>query len=447
MSTELLKDTQIDRLSSLPPELLSYIFDLAHSPEHPLIHPISRTLLPYCRQTLYRKIDISSLSLSKLLTAVETTHSLAPLVQDLRIHYVGDAPLTDFESIANLFPALKSLDYHGKAQLSKLDPIKLAPLQSLSYTPLVFDTDEIEALSCLPLVKLELKLYDSEIKLSDNFQPSTTIRTLEELTLVEAYSSLDDDEWDVRIGRFVESCPKLRSLKLVDGVYPRFGKFLKALVGGVPLLTKLYLDTSILPESSFCSFTDLYPLFPNLTYLSLGDGTTAPDLVSHLHQLSFLTTLRLEPHAHFGFESAENLFSLVQASTKPPVLKLFILDCFAAKIGHRCDIQDELPREQISYSYFKATWRLPSFSDVIEGEECRQLLELAKANNVRVEGDIYAAVAYSNSWKLEVTNRHVLYACQNQTLELLQSFGESDQAERLPNLDLDELDLDNLKLV
>ncbi|GAA5987500.1 hypothetical protein JCM5350_003103 [Sporobolomyces pararoseus] len=49
MSTELSNSTKMDRLSSLPPELLSDIFDLAHDPDQPLTEPLSRSLLPYFR--------------------------------------------------------------------------------------------------------------------------------------------------------------------------------------------------------------------------------------------------------------------------------------------------------------------------------------------------------------------------------------------------------------
>ncbi|GAA5955745.1 hypothetical protein JCM3765_001838 [Sporobolomyces pararoseus] len=447
MSTELSEDTQIDRLSSLPPELLSTIFDFAHDFEEPLREPLSKTLLPYFRQNLYREIRISSSSsLSKLLATIETTPSLAPLVKDLRLTYDGHTEGSPFESLASEFPALKSLSLPA-AQFYKLDSVTLPGLRSLSYSPLVFDTDEIEALSYLTLVRLELKLYDSEIKLSDNFQPSTTMQTLEELTVVGAVSSLDDDEWDVRIGRFVESCPKLRSLKLVDRVWPRFGKFLESLAGGVPLLTKLDLDTSILPERSFCSFTHLYPLFPNLTFLSLGEGTTAPNLASQLRKLSSLSTLRLGPDAHYVFDSAEDLYPLVRASTKPPALKLLLLECFGAAIGHRCDIQDEISQEDVDEQSFKEAWKEPRYFEIIDEGQHRKFLELAEANGVQVKGDIHAAISFEPLWDLEVANRHVLYAYQNRALELLKYVGGSEQAERLPKLDFDKLDPDNLKLV
>ncbi|GAA5988078.1 hypothetical protein JCM5350_003927 [Sporobolomyces pararoseus] len=447
MSTERSEAIQIDRLSLLPPELLSIIFDLSHDHKQPLREPLSKTLLPYFRQNLYRQIRISSGSpLSKFLTAVETTPSLAPLVQDLTVNFGGWVANTQIKSIAIGFTALKSLSL-GTAQFSKVNFV--APLRSLSYTPLVFNSDEIDALARLPLIKLELKLYSSKIEIPDDLRPSTTMHSLEELTLAQAYSDRDDDQWDPEVSRFAKRCPKLHSLKLVDDTFPSIQEFLETLVGGVPDLTKLEFDTPALPHGTICSFTYLYPCFPNLTYLGLGDGTTAPNLASHLRQLSSLKTLSLGPDAHFGFESSEDLFSLVRASTKPPALELLILDCFAPKIGYQCDVRDMLLQREIDNSYFKGEWDSPNFSSNIEEEECRQLLELAKETDVRVEGDIHVAVDWWRLWTLEVANRHVLFAYQNQTLEQIKSIRNSRRGVRLrdPDLDLGELVPGNLKLV
>ncbi|GAA5988096.1 hypothetical protein JCM5350_003935 [Sporobolomyces pararoseus] len=404
MFLELSGTAKIDRLSSLPPELLSNIFDLAHDPEQPLIEPLSRTLLPYFRQTLYRQLDISSSALSKLLSTVEKTPFLSLLVQDLTVRDGGRLPNAPFALVAKRFPSLKYLNY-GTAQFSDLDSVPVAPLQSLSYTPEVFDTNEIDALARLPLITLELELHSSKSGIPDNFQPSTTLQTLEELTLIKGYLIRDDDKWDTNVSYFVKSCPALRSLEFVDDASPGFGKILQDLVGGVPLLTKLEFDTPTLDEVSFC------------------------------------------PDAHYGFESAENFFSLVRAPTKPPALKLLILECFEAKIGFQCDTQDEMKSHVLESWSFRGAWNEASFSRNIEEEECRQLLELAKANEVQVEGDIYAAIDYPSSWNLEVANRHVLYAFQHQTLELLKDFKESHQAQHYSDFDLDKLDHTNLKLV
>ncbi|GAA5987424.1 hypothetical protein JCM5350_002755 [Sporobolomyces pararoseus] len=447
------KPIKIDRLSSLPPELLSIIFDLAHDPDRPLYKPLSRTLYPYTHLNLYRRITLSSgPSLLRLLAAVKRTPSLALLVHDLRFTFFPDMAGVEFEAVARPFTALKSLEY-GVAQFSDLNSVPIAPLQSLSYSPSFFNPDEIDALSRLPLIKLVLDFTCTTNELSDNFQPAKMMPTLEELTLVDALSEEDRYQWDPMVARFVKSCPELRSLKLVDEESPRFEKFLEALVGGVPLLTitKLDFDTPALPDLTICRFTHLYPRFPNLTFLGLGLGTTSPNLASHLRQLSSLETLSLGPDAHFGFESAENLFSLVRASTKPPALELLIfLECFGPTMGYRCNVQDELLWANINDPHYrKEEWNPPNFSDCIGQQECRQLLELAKETGVRVEGDIYAAIDYGNSSNLELANRHVLYAFQNQTLQLLKAFNNSLPGARFRelNVDIDKLDRNNLKLV
>ncbi|GAA5955726.1 hypothetical protein JCM3765_001833 [Sporobolomyces pararoseus] len=445
MSAELSEGTQIDRLSSLPPELLLTIFDLAHDPLHPLKEPLSRSLLPYHRQTLYREITITFSSLWRLLAAAQTTPSLASLVQHLRLIYSEISRRFPLESVASRFPALKSLKYDGPAQLSEMNLMSLPSLQSLSYAPSDFHQEEVYSLSRLPLIQLELDLYYSEIELPDDFHSSTSMQTLEELTLVEPFSSTE--EWDIGLSRFVKSCPKLRSLKLVDKGASRCKSFLESLVGAVPLLTKLDLNTTVLDDGTLCQFTHLYPLFPNLTYLSLSEGTTAPGLASRLRHLSSLSILRLGPDAQYGFDSIDDLFSLVKGSTKPPTLELLILECFGAAIGYRCDIQDEILSQDVDEQSFREAWTEARYFEIIDEGQYREFLELAEANGVQVKGDIHAAISFEHLWDLEVANRHVLYAYQNRTLELLKSFGGSEQAERLPKLDFDKLDPDNLKLV
>ncbi|GAA5955814.1 hypothetical protein JCM3765_001860 [Sporobolomyces pararoseus] len=354
-----------------------------------------------------------------------------------------------FSSVVTRFPALQSLNF-GRGHFSTLKSVARAPLRSLSYSPSYFHGREIESLSRLPLVKLELKLNNCFIEIPDNFQPSTTIRTLEELTFVKFRKVFDENEWNVGMVRFIQSCPRLRRLKLVGNIHSRSEKFLESLVGGAPLLTKLEFDSPSLAELSICHFIHLYPRFPNLTYLSLTDGMTAPNLASHLRRLLFLTTLRLGPEAHFGFDSPDDFLSLVQASTKPPALELLILECFRAKIGHRCRRRDTLRivKGKIDSPSFRFLWSEPIFTEgIVEEEECRQLLEMAGLSGVRVEGDIQAAVNYSTSWNLELANRHILQAYQSRTLERLKAFKESNHGQRFPELDLENLNVDNLKLV
>ncbi|GAA5893302.1 uncharacterized protein JCM6883_007625 [Sporobolomyces salmoneus] len=51
---------RVDRLSSLPNELLDHIFDLAHTYYEPLTGPLSHRLLPFFHRTVYREIRIES---------------------------------------------------------------------------------------------------------------------------------------------------------------------------------------------------------------------------------------------------------------------------------------------------------------------------------------------------------------------------------------------------
>ncbi|GAA5987731.1 hypothetical protein JCM5350_008086 [Sporobolomyces pararoseus] len=79
----------LDYFSSLPSELLSDIFRYAYKDSKPPSLPISRTLLPFQRQSLYRQIQISSTSqFDSLMTACEIRSGLGRIVRILEVENV-----------------------------------------------------------------------------------------------------------------------------------------------------------------------------------------------------------------------------------------------------------------------------------------------------------------------------------------------------------------------
>ncbi|GAA5916268.1 uncharacterized protein JCM6883_006290 [Sporobolomyces salmoneus] len=89
---------QIDRLSTLPPEILESIFDLAATPNPcsspPSPHSFatiapSKSLVPFHEQALYRRVKIDNdTQLDKLLATLETHPDKGPLVKSISLYDV-----------------------------------------------------------------------------------------------------------------------------------------------------------------------------------------------------------------------------------------------------------------------------------------------------------------------------------------------------------------------
>ncbi|ORY91789.1 hypothetical protein BCR35DRAFT_299131 [Leucosporidium creatinivorum] len=105
-----------DHLSTLPNEILSYIFHLISQHRVSRFHPstslpISKALLPFTRARLYRHVNLASLkNIQRFARTLKERPSLGPLVEELRIDAVAEEAekLVD-EEMYDLFAALDQL--------------------------------------------------------------------------------------------------------------------------------------------------------------------------------------------------------------------------------------------------------------------------------------------------------------------------------------------------
>ncbi|GAA5829670.1 hypothetical protein JCM5353_005195, partial [Sporobolomyces roseus] len=276
---------KIDRLSSLPPELLLTIFDLAYDYDQQLLEPLSKRLLPYFRRNFYRQIRLSSRSSwSKLQRSVKASPALGELVLDLDVSlvFVPSEPcnLTD---VMQSFPRLVSINC---GQLNRISPSSsVQPLQALSYECFILRWTEIAKLSRFPgLTQLDVSFERS--KLAQDSIPETTLPGLRNLILNSTSSNeADSHVWAREMLSLLETTPNLTHLDLADEYCPYFINYLPTIAHLLPNLVSLRLSTSDSSEFYDITCDRHLPLFANLRHLDLADNTVGDSLPFYLRQL------------------------------------------------------------------------------------------------------------------------------------------------------------------
>ncbi|GAA5955742.1 hypothetical protein JCM3765_001837 [Sporobolomyces pararoseus] len=456
MSTELSEDTQIDRLSSLPPELLSPIFDLAHDPEEPLREPLSKTLLPYFRQNLYRQIRISSSSsLSKLLATVQSNPSLAQLINDLDTSEDEAEPDASYP-LKRLLPHLPSLQSLSITELPSLShgidssiAHSLKSFRALSYRCTTLSNIDLGILSHLQnLRQLEIRFaeYVSEEEEESECARLDGVETLELGDIWQGQSGTDN-AWMSSVSNFIDRFPRLTKLTLVADNTPCFARVLSSLTEVKQSLKSLELWSPEQEDEFGIACDHLLPRFPNLEHLYLGDGTVSSNLPLHLAQLAHLQTLTLGCDTQWGGPSARQLLSLVQGPTRILTLRSLFLDSFSSKVGKRFDVEDAIDsRRPLTLS----DWRDHHLhrAEDWEAADIWRLKEAGVANGVKVSGSTFEALRVSELAVLERANRLILHTYQTKSFkEYIAKRASPLVRPRLPDLDVSQLDPQNLKLV
>ena len=435
---------QIDRLSSLPPELLLTIFDLAYEPNQRLLEPLSKRLLPYFRRNLYRQIRLTSRSSwSKLQRTVKALPQLGELVLDLDTSNVFTILSPgEFSNIVEPFPQLNSVKtgyiYPPQHTAGKH---ALASLEHISCSSALLRSINLAYLSTYPLRTLEIHFFESII-LDGSSAPS--FESLEKLILsfsTEDAPISEEAVWSPPFARIVDHFPNLSSLELVDPVYPDFSAFLSNLPRLASRITSLTLESPVLDDDYDISCDHLLPLFSNLTYLSIADGHTSSLFPSYLYTLPYLATLRLGPDAHYPV-LATSLIPLFHGSTKLPSLRRLILDCFGGRTGLRMD-ESSNATPNIGVSMPQDGWIRPISHDWTISE-IEKLLSACGQGGIIVEGKGTSTVRIIRDFELEEANRSVLRCLQLKSLDVIQF---RDGSPRFSHIPVDGLDPENLKLV
>ncbi|GAA6013933.1 hypothetical protein JCM10207_000175 [Rhodosporidiobolus poonsookiae] len=450
-----------DRLSTLPVEILTEIFELAFTDTNPSKGPISRALLPFDRIHRFRRVEIDSPSRLNSLAVLLENGSMGAWIKEMNMEAAdgqdGALPLQQ-RQLRTLFAALPNLTHlaldEGCSALFKLvisQTLARNSLRKLEYLSFVapiewknpFEPTQFALLASYPSlrhVKIEsvqsFWVMDRVKPLGKKFQPLPLIKSL---TL-----ALDGDGplWRKLTKRLIKACPSLLHLHLTEeGWEPDY----TALLPNLPQqLISLSLRTHVLRvEMAPCDA--LFPRLHNLEYLYLGAGTFSPAILEHL---AFLPKLKTFGLGRLTILSTATLSTLLDTPSPLPSLRRIILDNVEGKIGWRAmfDGKGSLHPSALLPDYLGPGWIEPRFWDdstgargPISADELQELLD--KASNldarapVKIEGTSVEALEIARAIEREREDCDFIVARQNNRFPLLRSkYGDEFFEARLAEL-------------
>ncbi|GAA5912374.1 uncharacterized protein JCM6883_005648 [Sporobolomyces salmoneus] len=458
--------TEIDRFSSLPPELLDKIFDHAHTLDQPSTGPLSKRLLPFHITGIYRRIKLSKIE-SKLLRLVEKLDiepQCGERIRTLQLQYymIGDedSRIRVIGALEKLFRNLRRLEeldidsgimnlFHpftaanrGDQQALPLNSSVLPALRTLRVTGTSTPTPGFPLLffsSLDSLVQLDYE-YSYEYISDSTIWNGPFPKKLARLSIEGVF------ERDPAIARFASLCPNLTSLRL-RGSNPIYESILQALPDRLIELELLqYNRFGEGPEEIPCDH--LLSRFTRLQRLSLGNRRYSEDLPVNIAHLSLLEHLDLG-HGSIPLSSLHSLFS---GPTRLPLLRTLHLDLIPYAIGTRLDVDDEgyhkertLPDRDFE---IEEDWRYAEY-ECEEGDEFTikglpELIRSAKEEGIEIEGPILKAGEARRSFFLELANVVVYRAY------LMKSgfcYGRLRLPARISSMHSNLLDMTKVKLV
>lgn len=269
---------------------------------------------------------------------------------------------------------------------------------------------------------------------------------VEELTLVHDWGDEDREPimpiMPAALGRFIDRIHNLTHLTLLDEYLPRYSEVLGELRLTATTLKSLNLASPPLDDFYSIASDDILPRFSNLVHLDLGKSTISEEAVSYLCQLPHLVSLRFGEDVQFEGPSSADLLSLVDGPQRIETLKILEFTSINGKQGDWTQIGDRVGE----YFNFKdGGWEIPDFA-AWEIDELRRLREVCESNGVELKGGIIEALDIWEAVRLERGNRLILKVYQTRSLAKYTQWSNNDDF-RLPNLDVDNLDPQNLKIV
>ncbi|GAA5961993.1 hypothetical protein JCM3765_007188 [Sporobolomyces pararoseus] len=423
-----LSEQKIDRLSSLPPELLDYIFDLAYPLGSPSTGPLSKHLLHYHILGLYRRIDLEDgAQVVALSQKVEDQPELGELVKVARFRSYG-AGRYDFglclsegkvnDLLGSNLPNLVELDlgdelnYTFRWICSGAEFPYCGSIRHLRLAGSVYLEPLIQGMPSLETLEVE---YDHDTRGNGiylcyhahdcecSWEEKETQETLRKLSI----------EGDPRAGSaqqfasFFSLYPNLTDLTLTfDEDF--IGESVMSNL--VPLL-----PTNLVKLSLRCKYNDhdrfidhFLPAFTDLRHLHLGTSLFSPHLPSHLSQLHSLETLELEN----GKISLEQLLLLVSGPSRLKSLESLDLDLIKPGTVGKTIIDEggKVRQNLVSVDDSKLTsdgWELSDFDDeggFVSLEGTKTLLRLAKKARIKCKGKLFKALDVFESFGIEAAN-------------------------------------------
>ncbi|BGP15546.1 hypothetical protein JCM10213_001363 [Rhodosporidiobolus nylandii] len=403
-----------DRLSSLPPELLTQVFVLAHEDKKSAPRgPLSRALRPFDTAGRLRRVEIHSPEqLERFVRLLEQDPALPRLVQELATMGGYDpyavaaaarwrtATLPPFQRLLNCLPHLTRLELDAGCLayiLYTLSPHFLAhPLSCLRQLSLAlyithddpFDPAHLEHLGARQsLSSLCLSFHDPDESHSlDAFDPLRTSSTT--LPHIRRLHLMAFDRLPLAAAYLAKACPNVHDLTLeacadppgLSPIIPHFPTTLRSL----SLVTFTRIRSS--PPVDV-----LLPRFTSLEHLHMGEGTFhAKTLFDSLRALPSLSSLS------FGLDatvSVAGLRRLVAGPERHRALRRLTLDNVergdrGSRLAVELDGELHLMHEDSS-KHTAPDWFVPRFSDphpFFSTKGVERLAEVAVRNGVHVSG-------------------------------------------------------------
>jgi len=339
---------------------------------------------------------------------------------------------------------LESLDL-GKDRYEWLDKLSSSH-DSASPIPLHDITCGASSLSHQPLVgfttfptlrSLHVTAYDDEYEAFDTSGHSS-LPLLTHLTISGVYAE------SLSIASFCILCPALTHLTL-NGTSPDYTSLLEILPTSLVSIELRFVNSHYGDEAP-CD--QELSRFTVLQHLSIGSSLFSYDLPTYLDNLVALESLELGE----GHVSTDGLIGLL---TKLPSLRHLKLDLFEGFIGTRLEIDATgrteakgLPAEGKEIA---DDWVVPEFAsfedDGMTLEAARKMLGEVQDAEVQVEGAIHEAINLMDAYYLEIANIAIYRCFRNKTFDPYMEVRTHNLGDRLPPLNLDSLDPNNLKLV
>ncbi|GAA6013428.1 hypothetical protein JCM11491_006074 [Sporobolomyces phaffii] len=459
-------DGALDRLSSLPNELLDHIFNLAHTLDHPSTGALSKHLLPFHISGLYRRIHLKKLSnFLQLVDKVSRERDYGERIRSLKIDHslqsptpMDSFPLDDVGPFFQCLSRLEDLDLAGDNSAWDEDDIYILEvfdettfLASETVMPSVVALRVQERFPVLwlrafpSLVRLEYVQFDEATNDGPNPPNDLVLHQLEYLSFTGVYADHPS------IASYCSLCPNLRHLRLcVENDYAGYGAL-------IPLLPTTLVSLELESDQRYPLDTcdDSVPRLTQLERLFLDGGHFTRQLPMYLASLSHLKELRLGE----GKFSIDQFRSLVSGPTRLPSFRKLTLDHGrGSKFASRIGMDDEeliggrrIPDED---SYTEEHWVLPGFydddgSDAFSPTRIRELIRIARHEGIDVDGNVLGALEVVDAHLLAEANVAVYRSFKARDIRHIAALKKRGPhfCGRLPSLDLDALDPKNLELV
>ncbi|GAA6043803.1 hypothetical protein JCM8097_007718 [Rhodosporidiobolus ruineniae] len=434
-----------DRLSELPIEILTDIFELAYA-DQPSTGPLCRALLPLDRSRRFRRVKVEGdRQLVQLAKALESG-SMAQWVDELELQQIdrdGGLALNErqFKAFFAALPSLSHLELGAGSQATlrlvlsnSLTRASLRSTTHLSFCALddqknPFEPAPFRLLPSYP--SLRSLSISTDRKWHELHRVKSARRKAQPLPNVKELILKSEGADLPLVNRLVEACPSLESLTLkVTSHQPDFPPLLPSLpatLKSLELRTLAFYDVYSRPCDSLLS------RFVNLEHLYLGEGTFSSAILGAVRSLPKLTSLGFGKSA---VVSAKGLEALIDGPARFQQLKTLTLDIVEGKRGWSIttDGYYHLHPDAESPFWLGPGWVPPRFTrpdgDFYE-KDVQSLIATAKASGVDVRGTTVEAVGIVDDFYRELGTCGDLHAIQTGDFSVLLEYCGEEYVKQL----------------